>query len=224
MKKTIMLLFCALLPFSAYAQDTRGEQYPEMYNEKPTSIVVMPSINTTNFVEAKEYFYTTLYQPLVEKGYYVFSPYLTMEMFQTESAYDSERFLDGDLSQFRHVLGADAVMFTIIKTWSRNSLSGYLTVGVEFILRSTLTGKTLYSREGTVSVNTSVQSTGGGLFGALVDLAATAISTATTDKIVAGRKCTAYVLSDFPAGRYSPEFEKDKEYKAKENHFKETVR
>lgn len=55
-----------------------------------------------------------MFAPLCEKGYYVFSPLLTMELFQSESAYDAEQFIEADLSQFRNVLGADAAMFTII--------------------------------------------------------------------------------------------------------------
>lgn len=58
-----------------------------------------------------------MFAPLCEKGYYVFSPLLTMELFQSESAYDAEQFIEADLSQFRNVLGADAAMFTIIKSW-----------------------------------------------------------------------------------------------------------
>lgn len=60
-----------------------------------------------------------------------------MEMFQQESAYDAENFLEADLSTFRRVLGADAAMFTIIKAWKRSNLGGKLTVDVEYILRST---------------------------------------------------------------------------------------
>lgn len=67
---------------------TRGQQYPKLYAEAPGSIVIMPPVNRTNAVEAKEYFYTTLYRPLCEKGYYVFSPYLTMELMLTTSLTD----------------------------------------------------------------------------------------------------------------------------------------
>ena len=187
MKKNIFFLAIFVLLLSSCAQKiTRGEQYPKMYEEKPLSIVVMPPINQTNHAEAKDYFYTTLYSPLCEKGYYVFSPMMTMELFQTESAYDAEMFMEGDLSKFRNVLGADAAMFTIIKSWKRNNIGGLLTAGVEYILRSTKTGDILYKREGLIKVDTSVGSGGGGIFGALVSLAATAISTAATDKVVAG--------------------------------------
>ena len=203
MKKHVLLGMVALLMSSCAQQvTTRLAQYPKMYEEKPLSIVVMPPINQTNFVEAKDYFYTTLYAPLCEKGYYVYSPMMTMEMFQAESAYDAEQFIEADLSQFRNVLGADAAMFTIIKSWSRNKIGGTLTAGVAYILRSTKTGETLYQREGLISVDTSINTGAGGWIGALADLAATAVATAATDKVVAGRKCTVYVLSDMPEGKY----------------------
>ena len=195
-----------------------------MYEENPTSIVIMPPINQTNSVEAKEFFYTTLYMPLCEKGYYVFSPYLTMEMLQSESAYDSEMFLESDLGNFNRVLGADAAIFTIIKSWDRNSLLGYLTVGVEYVLRSTTTGETLYHREGLIQVDTSVNGGGGGLVGSLVNMAATAITTAMTDKVVAGRKCNAFVLSDMPVGKYNAAFGQDSEVLAGAKFIKATVK
>lgn len=209
MKKIILFALVAIAMMSCSTTKTLIEQYPAMYDEKPIAIAVMPPINRTTHVEAKEYFYTTMYMPLCEKGYYVFSPNLTMEMFQQESAYDAERFLEADLTQFRNVLGADAVMFTIIKDWRRNNLGGTLSVDVEYILRSTKSGQTLYSREGKISVDTSVGNSGGGMFGSLLSVVATAVNTAATDKVVAGRKCNAFVLADLPAGKYSPMFEKD---------------
>lgn len=226
MKKYIILGLVTLLMSSCAQQVTitRLAQYPKMYEEKPQSIVVMPPINQTNFVEAKDYFYTTLYAPLCEKGYYVYSPMMVMEMFQAESAYDAERFIEADLTQFRDVLGADAAMFTVIKSWSRNKIGGSLTAGVEYILRSTKTGETLYKREGLISVDTSVNTGGGGLFGALVDLAATAIATAATDKVVAGRACTVYVLSDMPEGKYGTKYDQDQGMPAGKSYVKATVR
>lgn len=218
MKKYIILSLVAVLLSSCAKQITRGEQYPNMYKEKPLTIAVMPPINRTNHVEAKDYFYTTLYAPLCEKGYYVYSPMMTMEMFQAESAYDAEMFIESDLSQFRNVLGADAAMFTIIKTWKRNNLGGKITAGVEYILRSTKTGETLYQREGLINVDTS--SGGGGLIGVL----ATAISTAATDKVVAGRLCTVFVLNDMPEGKYGTLYDKDQKSLAGKSYIKATVK
>lgn len=144
-------------------------------------------------------------------------------MFQQESAYDAENFLEGDLSIFRKVLGADAAMFTIIKDWKRNNVGGKLTVDVEYILRSTKTGQTLYTREGNIKVDTSVNGGSGG-FGAIVGLIATAVNTAVTDKVIAGRKCNAYVLTDLPAGKYSELYEKDSKNPAGKKFVKATVK
>ncbi len=223
MKKYILFGLSILLLSSCAQKITRGEQYPKMYEEKPLSIVVMPPINQTNHAEAKDYFYTTLYSPLCEKGYYVFSPMMTMELFQTESAYDAEMFIEKDLSQFRNVLGADAAMFTIIKSWKRNNVGGVITAGVEYILRSTKTGETIYKREGLIKVDTSVRGGGGG-FGALISLVATAVKTAATDKVVAGRKCSWFVLSDMPEGKYSPLHDKDQKMEAGKSYVKATVK
>ncbi len=224
MKNYLTITIIAILLSSCAQGITRGVQYSQLYEEKPTSIVIMPPINQTNSVEAKEFFYTTMYMPLCEKGYYVYSPYLTMEMLQSESAYDSEMFLESDLGTFKNVLGADAAIFTIIKSWEKNNLFGNLTVGVEYILRSTTTGETLYHREGLIKVDTSVSGGGGGLVGTLVNMAATAVNTALTDKVIAGRKCTAYVLSDMPVGKYDEAFGKDREVFAGAKFIKATVK
>ena len=223
MKKIIGIIMAVVSLASCSTPTTLSQQYPGMYEEKPLSIVIMPPINQTTHAEAKDYFYTTMYMPLCEKGYYVYSPYLTMEMFQQESAYDAEMFLEADLTPFRNVLDADAAMFTIIKDWRRNNVGGMLTVKVEYILRSTKTGRTLYTREGEIKVDTSIDGGSGG-FGALVGMIATAINTAATDKVVAGRKCTAFVLTDLPAGKYSPMHEKDASNPAGKKFIKATVK
>ena len=200
--KIVMLTLLVLVLNSCSNVVTRGVQYNKMYDEKPISIVIMPPINRTNFVEAKEYFYTTLYYPLAEKGLYVFSPYLTMDLFQQESAYDSEMFLEGDLTTFKNVLNADAAMFTIIKSWNRKSLGTAIKVNIEYILRSTTTGETLYKREGLITLDMSQNSGGGSLLGIAIDLVSTAIVSATTEKVEVGRICNTHVLEDMPVGKY----------------------
>ena len=223
--KKIIALCCVLVSMVSCTTSvgTLAELYPKMYEEKPLTIAVMPPINKTTHVEAKDYFYTTMYLPLCEKGYYVFSPFLTMQMFQQESAYDAEMFIDGNLAPFEKTLGADAVMFTIIKDWRRNNLGGKLSVSIEYILRSTKTGETLYAKEGDIKVDTSVNS-GGGAFGALGNLIATAVNTAVTDKVVAGRKCNAFVLMDMPAGKYSPLYGQDTANPGTKKFIKATVK
>ncbi len=55
-------------------------------------------------------------------------------------------------------------------------------------------------------------------------MAATAINTAMTDKVVAGRRCTAFVLSDMPVGKYDADFGKDSEVLAGDKYIRATVK
>ncbi len=215
MKKLVYLLLIVtgLVSCTTSNTVTRQKNYPKMYEDKPLSILIMPPINKTVDVDAKEYFYTSMAKPLCEKGYYVISPFVAMDFLKSESAYDSELFIDGDLAPFRNILGADAVLFTVINKWDKSTIGGKITVNIEYVLKSTATREVLFERKGELTVDTSVNSGGGG-WGALIDLAASALSTALTDKVVAARRCNNYVLRDLPEGRYSPLFEKDQDVEA----------
>lgn len=221
MKKSLYLVIVLgiCLLSSCSERLTRGGQYPTLYQEQPQSIAIMPPINQTNIVEAKEFFFTTLHYPLAEKGYYVFSPTLTLEFFQNEGANDSEMFIDGDVSIFNKALGCDALMFTTIKSWKKN-IFGAITVGVEYKLRSTKTGETLFHRDGLITLDTSVSGTGN----AFVDLAATMIATALTDKVEAGRYCNLFCLADLPVGTYHQQYNQDKEMAAQKFNIKGTAK
>lgn len=226
MKKIIYFSLCFILLTSCgeMSKLTRATNYPEMYNEKPSSILIMPPINKTVNVEAKEYFFTSLAQPLCEKGYYVISPFLSMETMKSESAYDSEMFLDRNLKQFQSVFGADAILFTTINRWEKSSIGGTITVGVEYLLKSTTTNAILFNRKGIVTVDLNAQAQGGGGFGALISLAATAITTASTDKVVAARKCNSASLFDLPDGKYKTTFDQDQNFSAGKKEFKMTIK
>ena len=215
MKKLVYLLLIVTGLASCTTSNTvtRQKNYPKMYEDKPLSILIMPPINKTVDVDAKEYFYTSMAKPLCEKGYYVISPFVAMDFLKSESAYDSELFIDGDLAPFRNILGVDAVLFTVINKWDKSTIGGKITVDIEYVLKSTATREVLFERKGELTVDTSVNSGGGG-WGALIDLAASALSTALTDKVVAARRCNNYVLRDLPEGRYSPLFEKDQDVEA----------
>lgn len=196
----MLLLVLGLSACGTSSQSTRGAQYPEMYSARPTSILVMPPINETNHVEASEYLYSSITMPLAERGYYVFSPYLAIELLRSESAGDAEPFLEASLRPFRSVFNADAVLFTRIKRWEKNVVGGYIRVAVDYILRSAITDETLFARSADISVDTRA-SIGNGL---LVDLIANAISTAATSKIVGARKTNLFMFGDIPDGKYAP--------------------
>lgn len=175
----------------------KQEVYKNIYEEKPLSVLVMPPINRSTKVEAKEFFYSSLAAPIAQKGYYIMPPVLTMEILKEESAYDAEMFVEKSVKKFGQVFGVDAVLFTTIHDWSKSALASRVTVKIEYMMKSAKTDEVLFHRIGDVSVNTSVST--GSLLG---DVVGSLISTALTKEIVVGRKCNLYSLSDMPAGQY----------------------
>ncbi|MDR0682483.1 MAG: DUF799 domain-containing protein [Dysgonamonadaceae bacterium] len=203
---------------------TKQQTYPNIYSERPLAIAVMPPINNTNNVEAKEFLFLTLAQPLCEKGYYVLPSFLSMEMFKSESAYDADLFINSSVNRFGEILGADAVLFTIVNKWEKMALSSNIYVEIEYRLKSTHTNEILFERKGNIIYDASINSGSGGLFGALIDMAASAINTALTDHIKVARICNTYTLSDIPAGVYSPDYNTDQMLKAGLKEFRQTVK
>lgn len=199
---------------------TRGNQYAKMYEEKPLTFLVMPPINNTTNVDAKEYLFTSISRPIIENGYYVISPMLSLEIMKAESAYDAELFIDGDQSAFRRYFGADAVIYTEINTWAKQGFG--ITTDLRYIMKSTVTNEILFERSCQLHLDLSVQDSGKSLFGALFSLAASAINTAATDHIQAARKANYYILRDMPRGKYSPDYQQDMEIGAEEKNI--TVR
>ena len=183
-----------------------------MYEEKPITLLVMPPINNSANVEAKDLLYTSISRPLVEAGYYVISPLLAMDVLKAESAYDAEMFFDSSLSTFQNYFGVDAVVFSVIDTWTKKGLG--IETKIRYVIKSAHTNETLFDRSCDLYLDLSVNSGSNGLLGALVDLAASAINTAATDHIIAARKANYYILRDIPRGKYSPEYMQDKEVAA----------
>lgn len=191
---------------------TRASLYPKVYEEKPVSLLVMPPINNTTNVEAKDLLYTSISHPLIEAGYYVISPHLAMEFLKNESAYDAELFIDGDISKFGQVFGVDAVIFSVVDKWEKQGLG--IATHIRYIMKSTKTNEILFERKCDLYLDLRLQSGQSSALGVLMELAASAIMTATTDHIVAARKCNKYVFSDLPRGQYNPSFGLDKDTKA----------
>lgn len=212
MKKTLRLIAVAalavILASCATAKtEKKNVAYAGMYQEKPVSVLLMPPINRSTAVEAKEYFYSTLLTPVAEHGYYVIPPFISMEILKRESAYDSERFLDAPLKKFGQLYGANVALFTVIHKWDKSALFNTITIDVEYIFRSVDTGATLYKRRGAIVYDTSVASgNSGGIWGLIAKVAINAIATAATDYVPVSRQCNNYTLSDMPAGKYHKDF------------------
>ncbi len=214
MKKIIpvLLMAAALCSCGTANRITRESQYAAMYENMPLTILVMPPINNTSNVEAKDLLYTSISRPLAEAGYYVISPLLAMDILKAESAYDAELFIDKPLTMFRDYFGADAVVFSQIDTWTKRGFG--IDTKIRYMIKSTTTDEILFDRSCDLYLDLQENSGGHSMLSVLVDLAVSAINTATTDHIVAARRANYYIFSDIPRGKYSPQYMQDKEVEA----------
>lgn len=216
MKRLIYFLLACFLVTSCGMMNsvTRESQYAKMYEEKPVTLLVMPPINNSTNVEAKDLLYTSISRPLAEAGYYVISPLLAMDILKAESAYDSENFFDAPLTAFNNYFGADAVVFSIIDSWAKKGLG--IQTKIRYVIKSAYTNEILFDRSCDLYLDLSIDSGSKSALGALIDLAASAINTAATDHIKAARKANYYILRDIPRGKYSPDYMSDKDIIAEE--------
>lgn len=178
---------------------TRKKEYPEMYNERPRSIMVLPPINKSMKVEAKEVFYSSLVVPLAQKGYYVLPPLLALEILKEESAYDMEMFIDNSMKKVGDLFGTDAVLFTIIHSWKKNKLSGSISICIEYLVKSTKTDIVLFHRKGTYIYQNKESSI-------LVNLLSSALSSSLAEETNVARTCNEYTLDALPVGYLDEKF------------------
>lgn len=219
MKKTQLLVIILLALLSSCSPTiTRLSAYGNLYEEKPITILIMPPINKSTKADAKMSFYTTLNAPLANSGYYVLPPFISMQVMQDQSAYDSELLLDKSMKVVDNLLGADAVLFTTIHEWRKLTIGSKVEVKIEYLIKSTKTDEILYNRTGLLRLSSSSNS--GNIF---VDLAVSMIKTAFTKEVNVAHKCNEYTFTDIPKGKYSPLHGKDQESKAGDKEFTVTL-
>lgn len=209
-----MILAALLAGCSSYV--TKEEFAPKMYTEHPLSILVLPPINKSTAADAKEYYSTTVVEPLTNSGYYVFPMQVVDDILQQEGLYDTETMLNVPTQKFREFFGADAVLYVTIQEWNSKYFvtSGSVTVKAACELRSTTTGDVLWFYDGEVTANTTGDSGGaGGLAGFLVQAVSTAVKTAMQGYVPLAREASEKIFNAMPYGKYHKDFEQDRQSK-----------
>jgi hypothetical protein len=206
------VFLAAIITACAPAKIAKKDAFPEMYTERPLSILVLPPINVTTAADAKEYYLTTVAEPISYAGYYVIPVEVTSDILKSVGLPDTEIVNEVHLQKFREFFGADAVLFVKIVKWDTAYavVAANVAVGVECVLKSTTTFKNLWEYDGTVVVDTSGGSGGGGLIGLAVKAVITAIVTATTDYVPIARRVNYMVIGSMPYGKYHPGFDTDR--------------
>jgi len=204
-KTASMIVLAFILVGCESTYISKEEAFPKMYNEQPASILVVPAINNTTAPESADYLTTTLAEPLSYQGYYVAPLELVQSIFQQEGILDGAQLENVDPSVFGEQFGVDSVLFVSINKWQTNYyvVSGNVEVALKYELYSTKTGEKLWFYEDSLIVDTSSNdNSSGGVAGLLVNVIATAVSTATTDYVPIAKRVNYMALSSAPLGQY----------------------
>lgn len=198
---------------SARQITTKAAEFPLMYEEQPKSILILPPINITTAVDAKEYYSTTIQEPLAYKGFYTFPYQITAEILKQEGIYDTELLINQPAVKFKEYFGADAVLFTTIEKWdlSYMVMASTLTVAVNCKLKSTVSNQILWKYKGTIVVDLSGGNRNSSLAGLLVNVVVTAVNSAMADYTEYARAINYRTLSSMPYGQYNTNYLKDQD-------------
>jgi hypothetical protein len=214
----IILVVLVVLNSCATTSLTKLDAFPRMYSEAPLSIAVAPPINQVSAADASEFYLSTIAEPFVMHGYYIFPIPVVADILKDEGAYNTlQEIPQPDVAKkMNQLFGADATLFARIQKWDKKYrvTSGSVTVLIDYQLVSGKTGDMLWSHAQEVIIDTSGDSGGGGgIAGLVIKAVTTAIKTATTDYVPIARQANYFAMVAFPFGKYNPMFGLDKAVK-----------
>jgi hypothetical protein len=184
MLRLAALLVPAILSVGCATQSTTPYNYSAFEASNPHSILVLPPVNNSPDVKATFGVYAQVTHPLAEAGYYVLPVAVVNETFKQNGLTQAADIHNVDPKKLQQIFGADAALYLTITQYgsSYNVVSSVVTVGAEAKLVDLRTGALLWNNKVVVVDNGNQNSAGGGLLGALVQVAVTQILNSTMDK------------------------------------------
>lgn len=193
---------------------THGELFKPLYDENPTSVLILPAVDQTTSADASELFSYTILPFLAEKGYYVFSPSLVDEFLKSENITEPKLARQIPLEKIQEVFNPDAILYVDISQWDTDYkvLSSGVSVWLRYALRGAKSDELLWLRGGYASSVAKGQLDTGSLLGLVVSAAisatAAAINTATDyQKLALEANYGAYY--NLPVAKYHYDYPKE---------------
>ena len=202
-----LICFVVLLASLASCKSSAPiKDYDMFYELQPKTILVLPVTNETTSAEAPAAFQSTIASPLIQRGYYVLPVLPTINIMQAEGIYEGEQLQNVPPQRFGELLGADAVLYITLHSWDTTYmvLASGVSVSMTYKLVDTTTGEQLWIDTATRTVQSD---TSGGLLGALINAAITAMS---TEYIDLASQANSLALVSLPSGVLSDRFERDR--------------
>ncbi len=133
----VVLAACATVP---------AKDYTKFNAAKPSSILVVPTVNRSVDITASDYMLSTLSIPVAERGYYVFPVNLVKRVLEDDGLSDANLVHSASAEKLASLFGADAVLYVTINRWDAQYfvLSTQVTVDVSYVVKDGKTGDMLW--------------------------------------------------------------------------------
>lgn len=190
--------------------------YSAFKQSRPSSILVLPPLNSSPDVAATYSMLSQVTLPLAESGYYVLPVSLVDETFRQNGLHNPGEMHEVGSQKLREIFGADAALYINIRQYGTSYavLSSESRVTAEAKLIDLRSEQLLWQGEATAS-SAEGRSSSGGLVGLLVQAVVAQIVESVTNQShpVAGITSTRLLAAGRPSGILygprSPNYQKD---------------
>lgn len=124
----------------------REIKYPEIYKEKPKTIMVVYPWNRSKEKFADEMFYSAICEELTLKGYYVLSALPMLDEFKADTLFSSQYYKQEDTKKLQAKYGVDAVLYVTIYSLKKEWWTTNVNINAQYDLVSAKTNEVLFSR------------------------------------------------------------------------------
>ncbi len=192
---------------------TRGAAFPDIYEEQPRSILVLPPINKSATPEATIYYSATIETPLRSAGYDVIPTESVTKTMKQKGIQDTNELYTVPLNTLYKYFGSDAVLYTKIKQWeeAHTGFISRLIISIDSELMSTKTSKQLWIYNSSVNVDLNTVKTAFGSVQLIIDGMETDVDKETADSIAYSLRATTKLTRDLPFGPQHEEYLHDQE-------------
>lgn len=195
-----MLLAALLLGGCATRQ---AYDYSAFKEARPTSILVLPPLNSSPDIKATYSMMSQTTAPLAESGYYVFPVTLVDETFKQNGMTTPADIHGISNDKLRDIFGADAALYINVKQYGTSYVvvASETRVTAEAKLVDLRSGKTLWSGSATAS-SAEGDNNNGGLLGMLVKAVIRQIVETVSNQghLIAGRTSARLLSAGMPNG------------------------
>ena len=150
-----------------------------------------------------------------ERGYYVFPVNLVKNVMEEDGMGDANMVHEADPTRLGEIFGSDTILYVKINKWTAEYaiIATSVTVEMEYILKDSKTGQTLWSDSQTRNWSPQTQNAGHPLATLLAAAINAAIAKAAPNYIPLAQQANYAAFnqlkSGIPAGPYNPNYQND---------------